>query len=344
MDRRRGALGLCLVFACHDPDVPKAPSGPPAVAPSTGGWGSAGDLAKVPGEIWYVAVDRSGALPPKLMRIARGKREAIAEAIVPYARMPTDERVVGVRTHQGKQQLVLISHGDELQIVPFGPTADAVRDVEPVGLGVAMVATVVDGGASSVVRVNVQDQHVVKLAEGREPTPLRSGIAFVARGDIFTTEVAIEREAPRELVHTPATESAPRSNRDGTALLFGSDREGPTRLFLLRDGVVHRVTDRTEARDEHSHVWSPDGRLIAYVVQRGPRRHVWIRDLEAHSEIDVTPEGILDGEPVFSPDSRWIVVSRTRGHDVDLWAIPAGVGEPVRLTTERFADVHPRWF
>lgn len=225
-------LAAVALVACGDVEAPSHPrsgtgptSGPPAYPPSAGGWGSAADLAKLPGEIYYVARDRDGR--GRLMRIARGVREQVAE-----------------------RAEVITEHERARPVVP-----------------------------------------------GAVPAPSRS--------------LATRREP-----------------------------DGSTRIYL--DGA--RLTGRSElTRDEHSPTRSADGRLVAYVVQRGTRRHVWIRDVEAHSEVDITPEGIHDVEPAFSPDGRWVVVSRTRGHDVDLWAIPTGVGEPVRLTTERFDDVHPLW-
>lgn len=327
-------LALAVVIACGDAREPRATSGPPTITPSSGGWGSAVDLAKLPGELWFV----SASMPARLVQIEGGQREDVAEAIVPHARLP-DGRLVGVRTLEGAQQIVLVG----TTVTPIGPLAARIDHVLADPEGRWLACELVDGEGTAIVRIALPDGAVARLALGRSPTLLGDRVAFEASGDLFAVPAA--GGAPVALVRTPSREDAPRASPDGTALLFTSDREGPRRLFVLRDGVERRLTERTElTRDEHSPAWSLDGRYVAYVVQRGTRRHVWIRDVERRSEVDVTPEGIHDGEPVFSPDSRWVVVSRTRGHDVDLWAIPTGVGEPVRVTTGRFPDVGARWF
>lgn len=326
-------LALALVIACGDGREPRATSGPPTITPSNGGWGSAADLAKLPGELWFV----SERAPPRLVRIAGGQREEIADAIVPHARLP-DGRLVGVRTVDRAQQIVLVG----TTVTPIGPVAARIDRVLADPEGRWLVCELVDGEGTAIARIALPGGAVARLAPGRSPTLLGDRVAFVASGDLFA--VPVTGGEPAALVRSQSTEDAPVASRDGV-VLYTSDREGPRRLFVLHDGTERRLTERAElTRDEHSPAWSSDGRYVAYVVQRGTRRHVWIRDVDRRSEVDVTPEGIHDGEPVFSPDSRWVVVSRMRGHDVDLWAIPTGVGEPVRLTTGRFPDVGARWF
>lgn len=317
----RCSLGLALVIACGDAREPQATSGPPAITATAGGWGSAADLAKLPGELWFVS-------ERELLRIRGGAREKIADAIVPHARLP-DGRLVGV---QSAQQIVLVGSG----VTPIGPKAARIDHVLADPQGRWLVAAIAD----AIVRIELPGGAVTRLAAGSSPALYGDRIAFAHGGDLFAVPIA-----GGEPALLARSSSQPRASHDGSALLYTSDREGPRRLFVLRDGVERRLTERTDiTREEHSPAWSPDGRFVAYVVQRGTRRHVWIRDVENRSELDVTPEGIHDAEPMFSPDSRWVVVSRTRGHDVDLWAIPTGVGEPVRVTTGRFPDVGARWF
>lgn len=116
------------------------------------------------------------------------------------------------------------------------------------------------------------------------------------------------------------------------------DDHGAVHLYI--DGA--RVTDRADvARDERQGVRR--GNQVAYVVSRGARHHVWIRDLATHRELDLTPEGTLDDAPVISPDGKWVAVARTRGHDIDLWALPVDGAEPVRITTARSVDRPISW-
>ena len=87
---------------------------------------------------------------------------------------------------------------------------------------------------------------------------------------------------------------------------------------------------------------SPDGRrLVFQAVGR-----LWAMDLPSGTPRRLTPASFqpLEHSPAWSPDGRWIAFAswddRERGH---LWKMPAGGGEPVRLTEEAGEYVNPVW-
>jgi serine/threonine-protein kinase len=99
----------------------------------------------------------------------------------------------------------------------------------------------------------------------------------------------------------------------GTPLHLSIELPYPT-LTILNINASHRMTI------------SPDGRKIAYVVQRGEKLQLFIRSLEQ-------PEGkLIDGPddvrvPFFSPDSEWIAY----GQGQELQKVAVSGGAPVTI-------------
>lgn len=50
------------------------------------------------------------------------------------------------------------------------------------------------------------------------------------------------------------------------------------------------------------------------------------------------------GGPVLSPDGQWLLFATSTAEAGSLWVVPAAGGDPVRLTSGRYADGRPAWF
>jgi Tol biopolymer transport system component len=126
----------------------------------------------------------------------------------------------------------------------------------------------------------------------------------------------------------------PTPSPDGTTLAFLSDREGPSRIFLMSpDGTsLRRLTERIDDVDEGEPAWSRDGGRLAYVASG----QVYVRDLASGTERAISG----GAEPAFSPDGNWLAIARTRGSDSDVVAIPLAGGAPQLVA--RSARL-PRW-
>jgi dipeptidyl aminopeptidase/acylaminoacyl peptidase len=106
----------------------------------------------------------------------------------------------------------------------------------------------------------------------------------------------------------------------------------------MRPQDVYALTSVSEPR------LSPDGRRVAYVVNRidrdenGYRSAIWVAPLDGSDESRQFTSGRRgDGLPRWSPDGRWLAfVSNRDGEEKEahgeLYVVPADGGEPRRLT------------
>lgn len=183
-------------------------------------------------------------------------------------------------------------------------------------------------------------------------SPDEDQLAYIARGELFVCP--LEDGDPgrsMRITTTAAREKDPAWMPDGETLLFSSDRNGNYDLFAVRsaeDGepllgkalkrTVTRLTESDE--DDDSPYIAPDGETVAFL--RGPDV-LWLMDADGGGQRQRLPDAdILHMD--WSPDSRWIALSRTNlGHKEDIYILEADGGEPINVTLHPNDDFQPRW-
>ena len=158
-------------------------------------------------------------------------------------------------------------------------------------------------------------------------------VAVVAHGDVFASGSRDGGE-PQRLTSTDAAESAPIWSPDSTKLLYLSERDGGSSIYLY-DFATSTERPLTHGVDiDLSPTWSPDGKSIAYLRNR-KQLHV----MSATGAADkVIASGEIDGyssaRVAWSPDGKWIIFVPT-GVDgfTNLSAVPSDGSAPARPIT-----------
>ena len=158
--------------------------------------------------------------------------------------------------------------------------------------------------------------------------------------------VWIDRQGREEiLLEADRRYSTPDLSPDGRSIAVTIDDGNPDIwVYRLDRKVLNRLT--FSPRSEHTPIWYPDGRRIAFVLD-APPFHLYAVPADGSSEPVAVLESPIDSyAEAISPDGRWMVVRQSADGDYNLGLLELD-GEPVvrplRETqfVERFATVSP---
>jgi hypothetical protein len=137
----------------------------------------------------------------------------------------------------------------------------------------------------------------------------------------------------------------PSVSSDGRRVVFTTNHRGTTYLMI---GDVVPAADRAGAHgianvrglvpserfdQAFTPRWAPDGRHVAYSAwHRGGYRDVRIVDSIDGSSVDVTHDRAIDGDPVFSPDGRWLYFHSDRTGVTNVYAYEVATGRLRQVT------------
>lgn len=167
-------------------------------------------------------------------------------------------------------------------------------------------------------------------------------VAFVARGEVFVASAKDGGDAVR-LTRTPAAERTPVWLPDSRRLVYASDRDGTTRLYLQDvAGRTEQALTRGNEPDAAPAV-SPDGSRIAFL--RG-RTEVRVVDVATGTDRALA-KGRFDLPPLagtrriaWSPDGQWLgFLTPDERRFTGVAVVPAAGGEarPVSFLANAFA-------
>ena len=140
----------------------------------------------------------------------------------------------------------------------------------------------------------------------------------------------------------PAAAPAPKAGLP-RLLLASSNKGGNWNLYLIQasTGEVKRLTD--QKADDHSPVWSPDGKRIAFISDRGGSENIWTMKLDGTDLKQLTKEKsrwFLQLQ--WSPDGSRIAYSAGGEARHHVYAVAVTTGKVARLSSGE--DSHtPSW-
>jgi dipeptidyl aminopeptidase/acylaminoacyl peptidase len=106
------------------------------------------------------------------------------------------------------------------------------------------------------------------------------------------------------------------------------------------------IDDLFLTRSVSGGAWSPDGREIVFESNASGRTNVWKMRADGSEPTQLSHSDDRQFAAAWSPDGKWIVYQQdVGGAEIwDLFAVPAGGGDPVNLTkTEKIAESNPLW-
>jgi Tol biopolymer transport system component len=145
---------------------------------------------------------------------------------------------------------------------------------------------------------------------------------------------------------SPDDDTQPSFSPDGRQIAFRSARDGGGIFVMRADGTGVRHL----SKGGYYPAWSPDGNQVAYSEEGIARpedrttrlSRLWAVDVASGRKRLVTnSDGV---QPQWSPNGRYIVYwARDLDSDRDVWMIPSGGGQPVRITRDPWLDWNPVW-
>jgi serine/threonine-protein kinase len=159
--------------------------------------------------------------------------------------------------------------------------------------------------------------------------------------------VWVDRQGGEEiLLEADRRYSAPSLSPDGRSVAITVEDGNPDIwVYQLDRKVLNRLT--FSPRSEHTPIWYPDGRRIAFVLD-APPFHVYAVPSDGSTEPTAVLESPIDTYvDAVSPDGRWMVVRQLSSEeDYNLGLVEIGAAQDVRpfrntQYKERFATVSP---
>ncbi len=190
------------------------------------------------------------------------------------------------------------------------------------------------------------------------PSPKGKEVAFVIRGDVYTTSV--EYPTTRRITNTPGQERVLSVAPDGRSMVYDSERDGLWQLFITRitDPDAKQFTYAKDIEEEllykadkaaQQPMFSPDGKKVAFLEDRTTLRVIDVDTKNVVTALDGKYNySYSDGDISFqwSPDSRWLLVDYIGNggwNNSDIAMVAADGSKVIDLTESGYSDYNPRW-
>lgn len=115
-------------------------------------------------------------------------------------------------------------------------------------------------------------------------------------------------------------------------LIHTSLSNGMQNLWVTDQANGSQTQLSESAGNNRSVAVSPDGRFVVYsMTSNNQQQHLWRIETSGGRPQQLT-NGVRDDNPAFSPDGQWVIYRSYINGNPNLFKIPAGGGQPLRLT------------
>ena len=180
-------------------------------------------------------------------------------------------------------------------------------------------------------------------ADDYDLAPSSRRIAFSIHGEVFTAPV--EEGDLKQVTDGPARDRNVSYSPDGKWISYISDKSGREELYVVPvDGSApaQQVTDIDALKFGYN--WSPDSKEIAFAASDNNLRKLTVATKQV-IVLDTSKYGGF-GNPVWSPDGKWIAYSKadiSRTSDVYMIAASGEEKAPHRVTFDSNSDGNPHF-
>jgi hypothetical protein len=199
------------------------------------------------------------------------------------------------------------------------------------------------------ITVTSTDRRVVQVVEGRIEAPnwaANDDLLYNGGGKLYRipstggTPAAIETGTIDRLNNDHGI------SPDGTLLALSdqSQTTGPNQ----RRSVIYTVpitggtpTRITQNAPSYWHGWSPDGKTLTYVGDRGGELDIYTIPVTGGEETRLTTAAGLDDGPEYSPDGQYIYFNSERTGHMQIWRMKPDGSEQTQITNSELNDWFP---
>jgi TolB protein len=134
---------------------------------------------------------------------------------------------------------------------------------------------------------------------------------------------------------------------DGKQILFASDRNGSSQLWIgnLNGSGLTQVRHLPDLRGRSD--WSPQNQIITYSGAAWGREIIAM-NVDGSNKHQISPAGGNSQGPAFSPDGQWVAFTAYFDkigdiHGCEIYIMRADGSDLRRLTNNDYCDYQPRW-
>lgn len=131
---------------------------------------------------------------------------------------------------------------------------------------------------------------------------------------------------------------------DGKTLVISDnsqeDRNSIIYTLPLSGGTPKRITKKSPS---YWHGWSPDGKTLAYVGDRGGEFDIYTIPVDGGEETRLTTAKGLDDGPEYTPDGKFIYTNSERTGRMQIWRMKADGSDQEQVTFDEYNDWFPHF-
>jgi tricorn protease len=180
-------------------------------------------------------------------------------------------------------------------------------------------------------------------ADDYDLAPSSRRIAVSVHGEIFTAPV--EEGDIKQITDGPARDREVSYSPDGKWISYISDQSGREELYVVPlDGSAQPVQLTDIDALKFSYNWSPDSKDLVFTASDNNLRKLTVANKQV-TVLDTSRYGGF-GQPVWSPDGKWIAYSKSdaaRTSDIYMIAASGEDKEPHRVTFDSNNDGNPHF-